>query len=491
MAVKRMFQVFILLALLFSPFGSIQHAQAGTNLVVQTDTSIVTHNLSVWNAIYYGYVNATTYERWQFAFGESHKFVVNVTPVMNGMVPILILLDANGNEITRANNTLTTTQPAGNYSIQVQPESGSDLYSLTLREIVQTQPSVSTIVSPTSLNVGETAVVTVGLNNIPSEGYTSAEFTCAYNPSLGEVSNIVVANLFGADAAAAINGPQNGSFIVAIAGSNGFRATAGGTAFTFSIKGLQPGQTAVECTARVSKGDNVLNTISSTAGSLTVLGSTFTPTPVETSTPIATATPVESATPTSTPVESSTPTSTPVVSETPSETATPTETFTPTATSTPLESPTPTLTSSPTATEIPTTGTLTGKVLASKPVMISLLNADNSVATSMLTNADGTFSLTATAGTYTISATAIGFLSAQGPITLTAGGTAAMPEITLLAGDIDNNGVIDQFDAMTIGMSYNTAIPAAADLNNDGVINVLDLEILAHNYRLTGPVAWQ
>jgi hypothetical protein len=61
----------------------------------------------------------------------------------------------------------------------------------------------------------------------------------------------------------------------------------------------------------------------------------------------------------------------------------------------------------------------------------------------------------------------------------------------LLAGDIDNNNVIDQFDAMTIGMSYNTNTPPAADLNNDGTINVLDLELLARNYRNTGPVVWQ
>ena len=63
-----------------------------------------------------------------------------------------------------------------------------------------------------------------------------------------------------------------------------------------------------------------------------------------------------------------------------------------------------------------------------------------------------------------------------------------MPTISLLAGDIDNNDVIDQFDAMTIGMNYNSTTPTAADLNNDGVINVLDLELLAGNYRETGPL---
>jgi Dockerin type I domain len=66
-----------------------------------------------------------------------------------------------------------------------------------------------------------------------------------------------------------------------------------------------------------------------------------------------------------------------------------------------------------------------------------------------------------------------------------------LPDVTLLAGDIDGNNVIDQLDALTIGMNYNTATPAAADMNNDGNINVLDLELLAANYRDTGPIVWQ
>ena len=87
--------------------------------------------------------------------------------------------------------------------------------------------------------------------------------------------------------------------------------------------------------------------------------------------------------------------------------------------------------------------------------------------------------------------TASGFLSAEDSVTLTGGSTTTMPTITLLIGDVDGNDVIDQFDAMTIGMNYNTSTPAAADLNSDGVINVLDLELLASNYRETGPTAWE
>ncbi len=104
---------------------------------------------------------------------------------------------------------------------------------------------------------------------------------------------------------------------------------------------------------------------------------------------------------------------------------------------------------------------------------------------------EGSFQLSAPAGTYTLVAVANGFLSAQGSVTITSGSSVTQPTVTLLAGDIDNNNVIDQFDAMTIGMSYNTATPAAADLNNDGIINVLDLELLAQNYRKTGPIPWQ
>jgi hypothetical protein len=122
---------------------------------------------------------------------------------------------------------------------------------------------------------------------------------------------------------------------------------------------------------------------------------------------------------------------------------------------------------------------------------VSLYDNTNTLITSVTANANGTFTLSAAVGTYTVRATASGFLSAQGSVTLSGGGISTMPNITLLAGDIDGNHVIDQLDAMTIGMNYNTASPAAADLNNDGIINVLDLELLAGNYRETGPLAWQ
>ena len=479
---KRLIQFFIVFALLFTSMGGSQPALASSNSALQLDPMVINRSLDVWNATYIGFVSSSIFEKWHFDFAESHHFVVTVTPIAGSLVPLLILLDAGEHELARGTGTLTSTQAAGSYSIQVQPESGSGFYVLTLREVVQSQPSVSTSVTPTSLNVGESAVVTVFLNNVPGEGYTSAEFTCTYNADLLEVSNIEVSSLFGADPAAAINGPQAGSFIVAIAGSNGNRATTSGAAFTFSAKGLQAGQSAVECDARVSKGDNVLTDLPSTGTSLTIVGAAPTPTGSPEPTATQTSTPVGSPTPSSTPNESPTPSSTPVESPTPTFTSTPVESPTPTFTPTPIESPTPT--------PLPN-GVLTGQVIASKPVTVGLFDAGNALVSSATANADGTFSLTAPAGNYTVIAVASGFLSAQGSVTLTGGATATKPVITLLAGDIDNNNIIDQFDAMTIGMSYNTSTPESADLNNDGTINVLDLELLAQNYRETGPQVWE
>ncbi len=595
------------------------------------DLQIVSRGPITWDTIYTGSVDTYRYERWSLTLSETNKFTLTVTPITSGLVPLIVLLDANGNEIARGANTLTSTQSAGSYFVQIQPQTANGFYGLVLKKDdlpVPTGPYVSTVVNPASVNVGETAVATVSLNNVPVEGYTSTEFTCTYNTSLAEVSNITVADLFGVDAAAAINGPQNGSFIVAIAGSNGNKATTSGTAFTFNLKGLQAGQTAIECKARVSKGDNVLTAIEFVPGTLTVLGNTPTPTPTSTSapaespTPTLTSTPEPSPTPTvtSTPsgdwllfnnlkytfhflypngsqlvaghtdnyarinlpfapgtnlsekylevivAENVNPCRSPLATSSMLETSE-TVTFgaltflketgqdgtaghinkwvaystarnnvcasldfvlraanpgvfttppplyneaveaavfgqivstfswfdlgptdTPTGT---VESPTPTVTPTFTSTPVATTGAVNGKVLASKLVTVSLLNSDGSVAASGTVNEDGLFGFTQPVGTYTLRATAAGFLMAQASVTLTSGNITEMPTISLLAGDIDNNNVIDQFDALTIGMSYNMAAPTAADLNNDGIINVLDLELLARNYRKIGPVDWE
>lgn len=408
---KYLLQIVVLLAMLFSVLGTGVQVQAKENVASPLNAVIVVRSITYWDATYSGSVDANRYERWPFELTESNNFTITATPTSGDLVPLVVLLDVNGNEISTSAGSLSSDQPAGIYSVIIQPQTGGGNYNLTIRkvEVPVGDPSVSVVFNPTSINVDESAVGSVNLDNVPATGYTSAEFTCAYDPAFLEVSGIVDSGLFGADAVMIVNGPASGSFLVAIAGSNGDKAITSGPAFTFSAKALQQGQSSVTCTARVSAGDQTLTTIISTPGSLTIT--------------------------------------------------------------------------------LPM-GTLAGDVNASKPVTVNVYNADSSLAGTVAANPDGTFTLSLAPGTYTAIASAEGFLDAQGAPVITSGNTTTLSTISLLAGDIDNNGVIDQFDALTIGMGYNTGVPSAADLNNDGVINVLDLELLAANYNQSGALAW-
>jgi len=278
--------------------------------------------------------------------------------------------------------------------------------------------NVITSAAPSNIKKGHTSQVTVSLNDIPTQGYTSTEFTCTYDPAHVEVGSISVGNLFGIDAVLGMSEPRNGSFILAIAGSNGQRALNSGVAFTFQVQGMQAGETVVECKARVSEGLNTLQSVNSSPSNITIAEAI------------------------------------------------------------------------PTSTTEPTLASITGQVLTSKRVTVQLYNADNSIAATTTANPDGTFNINPPEGTYTIVASAEGFLSVQGSVTVTNGKFTSKPTVSLIAGDIDNNGFVDQIDALTIRMNYNSATPTAADLNNDGVINVLDLGLLAENYGQSGPQLW-
>lgn len=403
---KILLRAFVLVAILLTSIGVAQPAYA------QPSFDTIIRELTYWNATYSGYVDATTFEKWPIVLDAAYDFEITVTPTSGDLVPLIRFLDAGDVELASGTGSLVLSQAAGNYFIQIEPQSGSGFYELTIRQ-VNISTAVTTNIDPGTVTVGETAEVTVWLNQVPAGGYTSAEFSCTYPLSLVSVSGITFTDLFGTDPATAINDPQDGTFIVAIAGSNGQRAMADGVAFSFTVTALAAGIADIECTARASTGDGTLIDLESTGTTLTIED---------------------------------------VV--------------------------------------VVLDGTLVGQVLATKPVTISLYAADMSLFTSILTNVDGTFSVDAPAGSYTVAAEASGFLDAEGPAVLTEGATTTMATISLLAGDIDDNLVIDQFDAMTIGMSYNTATPDAADLNADGIINVLDLEMLAANYRATGPTAW-
>jgi hypothetical protein len=145
-----------------------------------------------------------------------------------------------------------------------------------------------------------------------------------------------------------------------------------------------------------------------------------------------------------------------------------------------------------------TEGVVSGRVLAhssvyngTKTVTINITDSGSvDLDDTLDLGAGGTFSFNVAPGTYTVTATAPGYLKAEGSVTVVAGDTISMENLTLLAGDIDANDDINFLDVASIGANYNLTTPSAADLNGSGRINLLDLQLLAPNYGIVGPEVW-
>jgi hypothetical protein len=94
-------------------------------------------------------------------------------------------------------------------------------------------------------------------------------------------------------------------------------------------------------------------------------------------------------------------------------------------------------------------------------------------------------------GSYHLSLTHLGYLSAQaegnpGERSLSDATTLNLGRITLLAGEVTGDEVINILDLAFIANDYGRQ-NIRADLNNDGVVNILDLTLAAANYGQQGP----
>lgn len=109
------------------------------------------------------------------------------------------------------------------------------------------------------------------------------------------------------------------------------------------------------------------------------------------------------------------------------------------------------------------------------------------------TAADGTFLLLTSQGEgfYTLTASRPGYLTAQSstPVQITLGRSAAIAPVTLLGGDVNNDGRIDVRDLSFVAWHFEQYDPAA-DVNGDGQVDILDLTITASNYGQQGPTPW-
>jgi len=452
---KGLFQIFVVLAILSGVLRVTARANAqGTGPIV------VMRDLTDMDTIHTGYVDYMRFERWPLLLTAGQRFSVTVVPTYKGPNLFIFLLDSNGNQITNATGKLTTYQPAGLYYVQIQPdvEMGGGSYTVSFKP----EQSGNITLDPSTIQAGGTAKITMELDTIPVEGYTSIEFTCRYDPNLVVIEKIFPGGAFGADPVVAKN-EQLGSFVFAIAGTNGQKlypkTTNEGGIVLFAAKQNNDKDNAIFTADARSPNPTAI----SDGGTNLMLARSPNPLATPTITPSGGSGSERIATITCN-----------VRASTEKEKLIDLGAITATLTIIIRDS----------------SCTLTGQVFAGKPVTVDLLDEKGGIVASVLANTDGIFSLTAPIGTYNLVAKSSGFLSAQGFTKITGGITCTKTTVTLFAGDITGDGIIDQWDAMSIGMNYNAKEPTVADLNNDGVINVLDLEVLAGNYLNKGPIAW-
>src|SRR5690606_36663032 len=91
---------------------------------------IVSRGLLNWDTNENGTIDPYHYERWTLPLTEQTEFTVTLTTPTTGSVPVIVLLNYAGAEITRASGVLNTTQPAGNYFIHIQADAGTGFYDL-------------------------------------------------------------------------------------------------------------------------------------------------------------------------------------------------------------------------------------------------------------------------------------------------------------------------------------------------------------------------
>ncbi|MBL8155847.1 MAG: carboxypeptidase regulatory-like domain-containing protein, partial [Anaerolineae bacterium] len=182
----------------------------------------------------------------------------------------------------------------------------------------------------------------------------------------------------------------------------------------------------------------------------------------------------------------------------PAETSTPEPTAEPTAVPpTPTELPTHTATPVPVVeTPAPVPGSVSGVVAyqdgGDAAGITVMLVSGQSVVGGVVTTADGMYTFSGiTPGEYLLLADAPGYLAVAQMVQVVAEQGTSAPTMVLLAGDTDDNQMIDLADAGFIGANFglDTGVaPPNADLNTDGTVNIVDLTLVGGNFGKSGPV---
>jgi hypothetical protein len=115
---------------------------------------------------------------------------------------------------------------------------------------------------------------------------------------------------------------------------------------------------------------------------------------------------------------------------------------------------------------------------------------------SATTGVDGVYLVTGVpAGTQTIVVRRQSYLRTWRLVSVAAGQTTGVPDVTLLGGDVNGDDLIGQYDAMSIGVAWNTTPgspdwSASADITGDGAVNLLDIVAVQYNWGRQAPGPW-
>ncbi len=447
-----------------------------------------------WDKTYSSSVDVLNQDRWPFMFSVTRDFTIKAVRTNGDVTLRLVLLDSNGNKLAESNSgnniTLSGTRAAGNYSVRVEAASGSGSYSLQIVSRIEASsptPTFTPTVTPTSTPSAtlpvtpETPTVTPetteitpvptitpaqpqasmqwqipsvekGQSNIAEFSFDpqgqpvkGLEYICTPDNSRLKYQNANVTSAFGENPVFAPILQPDGSFIISVAGSNGQVMSSSGVVGSVTLETIGAGQASIDCTVRRLTTADELQQVPFKAEMLTIIAGEVTPLPTITPTPIEEVTPHPTLIPTTEPTIENNPTSSGKI-------------------------------------------TLSNNAYSSAKIIVQ--NTAGEEVAAMVPDADGNFQVTLQPGQYIFIASAPGFLSAQRSENIT--GDTTLPAVTLLAGDINQDGKINAQDVVTLGNVYNKAplpIPAA-DLNGDGTVNLVDLVMLAFNYFKNGPLNW-
>jgi outer membrane biosynthesis protein TonB len=334
---------------------------------------------------------------------------------------------------------------------------------------------------PSSVKPGENFTVKVIVQNVSDPGLYGVQFEINYDPSKVLVNNLALNSNLSFVVRDNIDNTTGNMLVVAskygrVAGLTGdvilltFNATAiGDSGFAaFNIEN-----------AKFSDSQAVAFNVAVSDYKITIDPE---PTPQPTTVPTDEPTPK--------PTE---PTVEPTVEPTSEPTTEPTVEPTVEPTIEPTVEPTPKPTSSPTPE--PGMAAVSGQIILTGRSDNNWSGATaniNSVEQTALTGATGSFEIDNVAtGLHTVSADAPGYLSAVcSEATVTAPQTVLAP-VTLLAGDINDDDLVDIADATIIGTSFGQTGPnIPADITQDEIVDIFDIVLGSVNYGEKGPQAW-